>query len=93
MKGLLARVAAHMRLERVAAGMGHAHARAASPLAGVLLLAVLDVVVADVLNQSVHVTKIASLTAIPGADSDLLLKLLLVEFGVDRRVGDVARGV
>lgn len=77
-KGLLARVAAHVGAQSVAAGMRDALASAVAPLAAVLLLAGADVVVVQVLDQVVHVLDVAGLAALPLAHRHLVLPKVVV---------------
>jgi len=79
-----------MCLQRVAAGVRHTLSGTANPLAGIFLLAVLDVLVVYVLDEPVHVAQIADLAALPGAHRDLLLELVIVGPRVDGRAGHTA---
>lgn len=83
-------MASHVSLQGVATRMRQALAVAASPLARVFLLAVLNVRVVDVLDQFVHVALVSSGTAVPVANCHLVLEILFFEPGIDRRAGNVA---
>lgn len=77
-KGLLPGVASHVRLECVTACMRESLAIATPPLARVLLLAVLNVRVVDVLDKLVHVALVTGRTAVPVANGDLILEVFFV---------------
>jgi hypothetical protein len=73
--------------------MGHAFPVARHPLARVLLLPVLNVRVVDVLDQLIHIALVASRTAVPIANGDLILKIFFLQACIHWRAGDIARGV
>lgn len=62
----------------VAARMGDALSSAIAPLAAVLLLPSSNVVIVEMLDQLVHVVKIAGCASVPLADGDLLLAVVVV---------------
>lgn len=86
-EGFLARVAAHMGSQRVAAGMGDSFSSAVAPFAAVLLLARADVLFVQVLDQVIHIIQVARLAAFPFAHRHLLL----AEFILCRHAGVVRR--
>lgn len=88
-KWLFSRMAAHMSLERIAAGMGHPLSRAGEPLARISLLPALNVHVVDVLNQVIHILESPGRATVPFAMSNLLLEVFLIEAGVGGRARDV----
>jgi hypothetical protein len=65
---------------------------AVAPLAAVLLLPRLDVVLVQVLNEIVHVVEVSGVAAVPLADRDLVLAVVVVcrHARVVRRGGDGA---
>lgn len=94
-------MAPHMSAQRIRTGVRLTLPAAIGPFARVPLLSAPDVLVVDVLHQSIHVAEIAGATSIPSADGDLvvvlaavLLVLVVAEHGLQAgRVGDVARGI
>lgn len=54
-EGLLPCVTSHVSFEGISTGVWHALSGASIPFAGVLLLSAFDMVVVDMLDQSVHV--------------------------------------
>lgn len=94
-------MAPHVSAQCVAAGVRLTLSTAVHPLAGVLLLSGADVLIVDVLDQIVHVAKVAGAAAIPLTRRDLIAAfatVVLVDGGADQRqgdggVGDLAGGV
>lgn len=91
----------HMSAQSIRTGVRLTLPAAIGPLARVPLLPAADVLVVDVLHQSIHVAQIAGATSVPPTDGDLvvvlaavLLVLVVAEHGLQAgRVGDVARGI
>lgn len=77
-EGLLSSVAPHVRTQCICAGVRLAFAGAVGPLARVPFLSAPDVVVVDMLHQSIHVPQITCAASIPAAHSNLVITLTIV---------------
>lgn len=78
-EGLFSCVAAHVRLQGIAAGVVGALPAAANPLAGVFLLPTFDVFVMNVLDQPVHRPQVSGVAVLPHAYRHLRLEVLVLK--------------
>lgn len=91
-KGLLPRMASHMRLQCIRAGMWLALPRAIHPLTRILLPSCLDMIIMYMRYQFIHISTIAGVAALPHAYGDLLVVAVFVfESGYAGGIGHVAR--
>ncbi len=72
-KRFLPSMTPHMCPERIPTCMGHALPIAILPFASILLLPSPNVVLVDVLDQSIHIPKVPHRTSFPFTDSNLLV--------------------
>lgn len=77
-KRLLSSVAPHVCAQCVCTGVRLTFTGAVGPLARVPFLSAADMLVVDVLHQSVHVAQVAGIATIPATYSDLIITLTVV---------------